>query len=65
MIALEIDGKQHNEQNRLESDLKKDNFLASKNWKVYRIKWKNINNQVGKDYMLNEINKFLTFYNEC
>jgi len=30
--------------------------------KVYRIKWKTINNEKGKKYIKNEIKKFLDFY---
>jgi very-short-patch-repair endonuclease len=59
-IDLEIDGKQH--EIRKEHDEKRD-FYVSKQYKVYRIKWKSINNESGKKYMKNEIGKFLEFYN--
>jgi very-short-patch-repair endonuclease len=59
-IDLEIDGKQH--EIRKEHDEKRD-FYVSKQYKVYRIKWKSINSKSGKKYMKNEIDKFLEFYN--
>ncbi len=63
MIALEIDGRQHLIQERIESDKKKDIFLSSRGWHVYRISWKNINSITGKEYIKNEIDKFIEFYN--
>jgi very-short-patch-repair endonuclease len=61
-IALEIDGKQHSQKDRSESDKLKDEYLKSIGWKVYRIKWKSINSEIGKSYIKTEINKFLKFY---
>lgn len=63
MIALEIDGKQHKLIERAQKDKEKDNFLTGENWKVYRIQWKQINTQIGKDYIKKEIQKFIEFYN--
>ena len=62
-IALEIDGKQHEYSERRESDILKDIVLTNNGWNVYRIKWKNINNVEGKEYIKKEIEKFLEFYN--
>lgn len=61
-IDLEIDGSQHNEPKRIKSDKKRDYWLKKNGYNVYRIKWKNINNEKGKKYIKNEINKFLNFY---
>lgn len=61
MVALEIDGKQHEYADRKESDKKKDKFLVDNGWRVYRIKWKSINNEKGKQYISEEIKKFLNF----
>lgn len=58
-IALEIDGKQHNEEGRKKSDSNKDEFLKSRGWIVYRIKWRSIHNKSGKEYIEGEIDKFL------
>lgn len=63
MIALEIDGKQHELEERAKSDTKKDNFLRENNWFVYRIKWVSINNEIGKNQINKEIDKFIEFYN--
>lgn len=61
-IDLEIDGKQHEQEDRIIHDIKRTNFLISENIKVYRIKWKNINTEKGKQYIKNEIDNFLKFY---
>lgn len=61
-IDLEIDGKQHNYEDRKKSDEIRDKLLKDNKIKVYRIKWKCINNKKGKGYIKNEIYKFLKFY---
>jgi len=61
MVALEIDGKQHLIEDRQKSDSLKDAFLKNNGWFVYRIPWKSINNDLGKKYISDEINKFLIF----
>ena len=38
-IAIEIDGRQHNEPKRKESDERKDKKLKDEGWRVFRIKW--------------------------
>ena len=38
-IAIEIDGKQHMQEDRAQSDRRKDALLYEQGWKVYRIKW--------------------------
>lgn len=62
-IDLEIDGKQHEYDDRKESDINRDIYLKENNIIPYRIKWKSINNEKGKLYMKNEIDKFIFFYN--
>lgn len=72
-LAVEIDGSQHwTEENRIQSDMKKDALLLSKNWKVYRIPAFLIMNQIDKvetDFLkylqtiLNQPNK-KNYYNE-
>ena len=61
-IDLEIDGKQHNFPDRVESDKLRDESLIKNGFKVYRIKWKSINSDNGKKYIKKEIGKFLEFY---
>ena len=38
-LCIEIDGNQHNEETRKESDIKKDLLLKENGWKVLRLKW--------------------------
>lgn len=61
-IDLEIDGKQH--KYRVDHDELRDNALNNNGFYVYRIKWKNINTKSGQEYIKNEIDKFLNFYNK-
>ena len=62
-IDLEIDGKQHKYENRIQSDIERDIYVESKNIKVYRIDWNEINSDNGKRIMKEKIDKFLEFYN--
>ncbi len=57
-IDLEIDGGQH--RYRKDHDDLRDSRI-SKSYNVYRIKWKNINSESGKEYIRGEIDKFLLF----
>jgi Protein of unknown function (DUF559) len=64
MIDLEVDGQQHfSDPDRVRSDKDRDEVLTKNGYRVYRIKWRNINNDVGKKYIKEEIRKFLDFYN--
>lgn len=60
-IDLEIDGRQHKLEERIESDTIRNDALIKKGFIVYRIEWKNINTKKGKEYIKNEIEKFLEF----
>ena len=60
-IDLEIDGKQHEYEDRKVQDQIRD-FHISKQFKVYRIKWRSINTDDGKKYIKEEIEKFLKFH---
>ena len=62
-LDLEIDGKQHNLEDRKESDKIRDEYLTKNGIIVYRIKWKSINSERGKKYIESEISKFMDFYN--
>lgn len=42
-IALEIDGRTHDDVLVIEKDKRKDEFLKENGWRVFRIKWKNDN----------------------
>lgn len=61
-IDLEIDGKQHELKDRKEHDKIRDERLTKAGYKVYRIKWKNLPKY--NDYIKDEINKLLKWYNE-
>lgn len=62
-IDLEIDGKQHAYPDRVEHDKKRDEALSSHGYNVYRVKWKNPVNDKNKQYLKEEIDKFLDYYN--
>lgn len=61
-IDLEIDGKQHNIQERKEHDIKRDKFLTENGYIVYRVKWNEIRTENGKELMKKKIEDFLVFY---
>lgn len=58
MIALEIDGKQHTYPKHIERDRKKDEFLNSQGWQVFRIKWYNPTNTTAKEKLYPQIENF-------
>lgn len=58
-IDLEIDGKQHEYPERKIRDEIRDELLNKNGYTVYRIKWKNPNNDENKKYIESEINKLL------
>ena len=58
MIALQVDGKQHQYEDRKRSDIKKDKKLIQNGWKVFRIKWYNPVNEVNKEKLYSQINEF-------
>jgi len=62
-IDLEIDGKQHEEIERKQSDIARDKMLRMAGYEVYRIKWKNLRNEKSKEYIKNEIKQFKDWYN--
>lgn len=61
-IDLEIDGKQHSYQERLESDILRDERLTNLGYKVYRIKWNEISSEDGKLLMKSKIDNFIKWY---
>lgn len=61
-VDLEIDGKQHEYLDRQISDRRRDEYLTSKSYIVYRIKWNEINSEKGKFKMKRKIDNFLQFY---
>jgi very-short-patch-repair endonuclease len=61
MIALEIDGRQHDFPQRKMSDGKKDELLTSLGWSVYRIRWVGVRSPETKRITEADIKKFLAF----
>jgi very-short-patch-repair endonuclease len=61
-LALEIDGKQHEE--RKEKDQIKDKFLEKNDWKVLRIKWYNPINDNNKEKLYKEIEELKIILND-
>lgn len=62
LIDLEIDGKQHDE--RKDDDAIRDNFMRSKGYFVYRVKWNDIKTADGLEMMQEKLWLFLSFYDE-
>lgn len=62
-IDLEIDGKQHNLEERKKLDLIRDEFLKENGFIIYRIKWNRIKTKNEKNLMRTKIKLFLDFYN--
>lgn len=62
-IDLEIDGRQHHDLERIESDKERDKLLKANGWKIYRIEWNEINSEFGKKQMQEKIQQFLNWYN--
>lgn len=60
-IDLEIDGKQHNYQDRIELDHIRDNFLSNLGYDIYRIKFKTLKTEVKKREFEEEIQKFINY----
>lgn len=63
-LDFEIDGKQHNQPDRRLHDVERNDVLTKNGYIVYRIKWKSINTEKGREYIKNEINKFIQYYNK-
>ena len=62
LVDLEIDGKQHTYQDRIEHDIIRDLYLTKQGYLVYRIPWNEINTEDGKQEMQDKITNFLNFY---
>ena len=63
LIDLEIDGKQHTYEDRMQSDVIRDLYLTKQGYLIYRVAWNEINFEQGKAEMQDKINNFLDFYN--
>lgn len=63
LIDLEIDGKQHQYEDRKIHDQERDEYLKMKGYIIYRIPWNTINTNDGKERMTKKIEDFILFYN--
>ena len=62
IIDFEVDGKQHQTKERIESDKIRDQYLINNGYYVYRLSWNQINTIDGKKEMKKKISDFLLFY---
>lgn len=58
-IVLEIDGKQHEIRENHVRDLQKDEYLSSQGYRIFRIKWKNVNREEGRKDVHKQTQDFL------
>lgn len=59
MICVEIDGRQHfDDSKRLESDIRKNNFLNKNGWKILRLRYDDVYNDNESAYKL--LKEFIT-----
>lgn len=63
-IDLEIDGKQHQRDDRKQHDKERDEYLTNLGYIVYRIPWNNVSTDSGKEKMRIKISDFLEFYSK-
>lgn len=63
-LDLEIDGGQHEWEDRKASDISRDKYLESEGIITHRIPWKSLNTDEGKTYIKKEIDMFLELYNK-
>ena len=61
-IDLEIDGGQHELPEAVEHDRKRDEYVTSRGFYVYRIKW--VNPYTDEQETVRQIQEFLTWYNK-
>lgn len=64
LIDLEIDGKQHLYEDRLQHDKLRNKRIREKGYLVYRILWNTINTKIGKMRMKAKIKQFLWWFNK-
>lgn len=60
-LDLEIDGRQHEDEDRKKSDEIRDKALINNGYKVYRIKWRELRGPSEKKYIKNEIGNFFDY----
>lgn len=63
LVDVEIDGKQHNYKDRIKLDKIRDEFLQQKGYIIYRIKWPYRDSVNSQQLIKNNIDNFISFYN--
>lgn len=61
-LAVEIDGRQHEDSDRKATDEKKDLFLKNLGWKVIRIQWRNPSTERGRNFLYPQIESLKTIF---
>lgn len=61
-LIIEIDGRQHQKPERIESDKRKDAYISSLGYKVIRVPWHNPRTKQGSDALNTQIEDILTIY---
>lgn len=64
-IDLEIDGKQHKYEDRVDHDIERDKNLKEDGYLIYRVEWNSINTEEGSEKMKNKIIDFINFIEKC
>ena len=59
MIALEVDGKQHEYPKQKAHDKERDEFLSNQGWIVFRLKWKSVKSPKGKNEVIQQFQEFI------
>lgn len=60
-LDLEIDGQQHKKLDRIESDINRDESLRNRGYEIFRLEWRQITTQPGKEFLENQKKKLLEF----
>jgi very-short-patch-repair endonuclease/ribosomal protein S27AE len=58
-IALEVDGKQHQYPAQERHDKDRDKLLEKEGWVIFRLKWKSVRNETGKQNVHEQFESFL------
>ena len=64
MLALEVDGKQHDYPKQKAHDTERDVFLNNRGWTVFRLKWKSVKTSKGKEEVMQQFREFIDLLND-
>lgn len=57
MIAVEVDGKQHQYPHQAQSDQRKDELLTKAGWTVFRLAWYSVKTSSGQNKVMKQYNR--------